>query len=102
MTNDQKEKIKNMRQAGDSYSQITLTLSINKNTVKAYCRRNNLVANESAKPKTEKNIYTSCKQCEKPLTHGTKGQPKKFCSEDCRRLWWKANDSKHVKKLIMR
>ena len=45
MTNDQKEKIWQMRQDGKSYSQITLNLGINENTVKAYCRRNNLRAN---------------------------------------------------------
>jgi endogenous inhibitor of DNA gyrase (YacG/DUF329 family) len=98
MTNDQKEKIKTMRQAGKSYSQITLILGISENTVKAYCRRNNLGATVSDKPKTEKEIYISCKHCGKPLTHGKKGQPQKFCSEKCRRLWWKANDSEHVKK----
>lgn len=98
MTNDQKEKIKKMRQEGKSYSQITVILGISENTVKAYCRRNNLGATVSAKLKTEKEIYTSCKHCGKSLTHETKGQPKKFCCEECRRLWWKANDIEHVKK----
>jgi len=98
MTNDQKEKIKQMRQEGKSYLQIILSLGINENTVKAHCRRNNLGSNICVKPKTEKNRYTSCKHCGKSLTHGTKGQPKKFCSDECRRLWWKANDSEYVRK----
>jgi hypothetical protein len=98
MTNDQKEKIKKMRQDGKSYSQITLILGISENTVKAYCRRNNLGVTVSAKPKAEKELYTCCKHCGKSLSQGTKGQPKKFCSEGCRRLWWKTNDSEHDKK----
>ena len=98
MTNNQKEKIQEMRQEGQSYLQIASTLGISENTIKSYCRRNNLGTNVSAKTKTEKEIYTACKHCGKSLTHGTKGQPKKFCSEECRRLWWKANGSEHVKK----
>ena len=98
MTDNQKEKIKEMRQDGQSYSQIASTLGISQNTIKSYCRRNNLGSTKSTEPKAEKKIYTSCKHCTKPLTHGKKGQSKKFCSEKCRRAWWKANDSELAKK----
>lgn len=98
MINIQKEKIQKMRQEGQSYSHIASTLGISENTIKSYCRRNNLGATESTKLKNEKEVYTSCKHCGKPLTRETKGQPKKFCSEQCRRLWWKANDSELHKK----
>lgn len=98
MTDDHKEKIKRMRQDGQSYSKIASTLGISENTIKSYCRRNNLTTIKNNKPKKEKEIYTSCKQCGKPLTHGTKGQQKKFCCEECRRAWWKANDGELNKK----
>lgn len=98
MTDTQKEQIHNMRKAGMSYSKIASALGISENTIKSYCRRNNLGAKKDIKPKNEKEIYTSCKHCGKPLTQGTKGQPKKFCSEECRRLWWKGNDSQYDKK----
>lgn len=98
MTKDQKEKIQEMRQDGQSYLQIASTLGISENTIKSYCRRNNLRTTVSAKPKIEMEIHTCCKHCGKSLTQGTKGQPKKFCSEECRRLWWKANGNEHVKK----
>ncbi|PRR84514.1 sigma factor-like helix-turn-helix DNA-binding protein [Clostridium vincentii] len=97
MTENEKEKIKNMRIEGKSYSQISLLLGINENTVKTHCRRNNLGA-KCIKPNTEKDVYISCKNCGKHLNQGTKGQPKKFCSDECRRSWWKANDSEHIKK----
>lgn len=98
MTDNQKEEIQKMRQEGKSYSQIAIIIGINKNTVKSYCRRNNLGATESNKPKNEKKVYTACKHCGKQLIQGTNGQPKKFCSEQCRRLWWKANDNQIVRK----
>lgn len=98
MTDTQKEKIHKMREAGMSYSKISSALDISENTIKSYCRRNNLGAKKDIKPKNEKEIYTSCKQCGKEFTQGTKGQPKKFCSEECRRLWWKANESQYNKK----
>lgn len=98
MTDIQKEKIREMRKEGQSYSQIALILEINENTVKAFCRRNNLGAIENTKLKEEKEICTVCKHCNKPLTQGTKGQPKKFCSEECRRAWWKVNEIQLNKK----
>lgn len=98
MTNIQKEQIQKMRQDGQSYSKIASALGISENTIKSYCRRNNLKAAENTKSDIEKEIYTSCKHCGKPLAHGEKGQPKKFCCEECRRLWWKANDIKINKK----
>lgn len=94
MINVQKEKIQLMRQDGQSYSKIASILGISENTIKSYCRRNNLNSNNSIKAQNEKEMHTSCKHCGKQLTQGTKGQPKKFCSEECRRAWWKDNDSK--------
>jgi IS30 family transposase len=44
MTNIQKNKIENMRKTGTSYGDIASMLNISVNTVKSYCRRNNLNA----------------------------------------------------------
>ena len=93
MTADQKEQIQQMRQKGLSYLQIASALNISENTIKSYCRRNNLATIKSPKPQAVKEIQGSCKHCGKPLTRGAKGPPRKFCSEKCRRAWWKANDS---------
>jgi len=97
MTVEQEQKIKQMRQMGQSYSQIASDLLISINTVKSYCRRNNIGAYKIEKKEPMKEINTICKQCKKPLEQGSKGQPKKFCSEECRRAWWKANDNQIVK-----
>ena len=97
MTAEQKEKIHQMRNKGMSYSKIALELSISENTIKSFCRRMKLGAETKIKTRTMEKC-TGCKQCGKPLNHGTKGQPKKFCSDECRRLWWKSNDSQLIKK----
>ena len=99
LTVDQKLKIQQMKQAGQSYAKIAKVLVISENTIKSHCRRNNIRALKGSKEteKTKK-TYTLCKQCKKPLLNKTKGQPKKFCSDECRRLWWKNNDNKIHKK----
>jgi IS30 family transposase len=98
MTADQKQQIQQMRQKGLSYLRIASALNIPENTIKSHCRRNNLGTFNRAKLQTAREIQTSCKHCSKPLTRRKKGQPKKFCSEECRRAWWKANDSQLMKK----
>lgn len=98
MTNDEKERIKIMRKSGLSYSKIATTLGISANTIKSYCRRNNLGSTKRNQVTIENTIHISCKHCGESLIHGTKGKPKKFCSEKCRRTWWKANEQELNKK----
>jgi len=98
MTADQKQQIQEMRQKGLSYLQIASALNISENTIKSYCRRNNLGTMKSPNKQTANEIQVSCKHCGKPLTRGAKGQPRKFCSDKCRRAWWKANDNQLMKK----
>lgn len=93
MDTEQKQMIQQMRQNGHSYLEIAVALDVSINTIKSYYRRINLNTDtDNIKPEDD------CKECGKPLKHGIKGQPKKFCSEDCRRIWWKANDNELAKK----
>ena len=45
----QKQNIANMRRNGASYAKIAAALDISENTVKSYCRRNNLGGELGAK-----------------------------------------------------
>jgi len=92
MTNEQKEKIYEMRKEGMSYSKIVLTLRISENTVKSYCRRNNLGAVIKNEFETPRQKNTVCMHCGKALKLGMSRKLQKFCSEECRRTWWKGND----------
>lgn len=93
MTDDEKRMIYRLRNEGMSYAKISVQLGISENTVKSYCRRNDLGnagqdGSDSAMPVEE----TVCMQCGKKLCRIPKQKPRKFCSEDCRRAWWKANN----------
>lgn len=93
MTTAEKDRIHEMRLLGLSYSQISNDLNISENTIKSYCRRHNLgktMTKKSTGIIDEKDV---CRQCGKPIKQGSKGKHKKFCTEECRRLWWKANDA---------
>ena len=85
MNDKMKKEISVMRQSGESYGVISGKLNVPINTVKSFCRRN--------LPKTAKEKETSdslsCMECGKALNQKGPGKPKKFCSEKCRRTWWK-------------
>lgn len=103
MNTEQKQKLRKMRLEGSSYSKIAAALGISENTIKSYCRRNNLnnLMHNFAKNSESKlvnKLHNTCIQCGKSLTQGKKGHPKKFCSDECRRIWWKANNSQLDKK----
>ena len=93
MNSKQKESIELMRNEGYSYSRISEALGLSENTIKSYCRRNKLggVRQEKLTESNEFNIV--CKNCGIELVKDKIGQPKKFCSDKCRREWWKENDS---------
>ncbi len=85
MTDKQKLKIYKMRLEGLSYSQIALSLSISKNTIKSYCQKHGL--GKSVK-NHKKETITQCKYCNKPLIQNTKHKQRKFCSTKCKTKWF--------------
>ena len=89
MTYQEKEKIRNLRGEGISYSQIADTLGISQNTVKSFCRRNNLggVGGNIISQADEDH----CLQCWLLLTHTKGAKKKRFCSDQCRMAWWNAH-----------
>lgn len=94
MTAEQKQKIGRLRHKGMSYLQIASELGIPENTVKSYCRRNKLGAAKAILDEKP----TDCKYCGRSLVKGRKGHPSKFCSEECRRTWWKQNEGHLAKR----
>lgn len=97
MTISQKAIIQQMRTEGQSYAHIANSLGVSVNTVKSYGKRNEIFQKNNSintvisNKNNEKHI--ACLKCRKPLIHATRGKPKKFCSETCRRAWWKFNDN---------
>jgi len=66
MNQQQKEKIIKMRRDGLSYSKISTALGISENTVKSFCRRNNL--GSANKEFFFQRDGILCRQCKPPLS----------------------------------
>ncbi len=86
MTNEQKEKIQEMRHNGISYTTIAEMIGIPRETIKSYCRRIGMYT-PAKKPIKE----GCCRNCGTPIVQNPKARKKVFCSADCRLAWWKAN-----------
>lgn len=87
MTDYEKKRVHFLRHEGFGYGAIAEKIGISENTVKSYCRRNGLTGVAS------KTLVHTCRQCGKTLVQ-EEGQPtrtRKFCSEACRRAWWKVH-----------
>ena len=92
MTREQKQQIVNLRKQGCGYAAIAKTVALSINTVKSFCRRNGLngAFGDNSAP--------VCPFCGGALTQRHKTKPRRFCSDNCRRAWWKAHPEAGVKK----
>ena len=84
MTDKEKQQIKALRESGESYAQISKMMDLPINSIKTYCRRNNLTSID-----VEKEDKTStCVECGKPIEQTPGRKKKKFCSDKCRNQRW--------------
>ena len=88
MTTAQKERIEYLRSKGNSYAAIAADLGMSENTVKSYCRRSNIGIGEKAEQAA---TMDACANCGRPLEHTPGAKRKRFCSDKCRMMWWKAH-----------
>ncbi|MDY3368290.1 GcrA family cell cycle regulator, partial [Zhenhengia yiwuensis] len=91
MTQEQNEKIRELRLEGLGYKAIANVLGLSRDAVRGFCKRHELTGNATVvalnmQVKKQKNVV--CLHCEKPLKHKAKGRTRKFCSDPCRRKWW--------------
>ena len=88
MTDNQKIQIIKLRTAGDGYGKIAQKLGISLNTIKSFCRRNDLVVGaEISDTKVTKEI-TRCENCGQEIRQIAKQKRKRFCCDKCRNAWW--------------
>lgn len=85
MTDVQKDKISYLRMEGLGYGGIAARLGLPENTVKSFCRRNNLTGTATME------ASMVCRHCGQPLADFPGRKGRKFCCEACRRAWWKEN-----------
>lgn len=87
MTERERNLITAMRRSGRSYQEISSALMIDKDAVRSFCRTHLI------EPASD-SIHSFCPECGKEITPSSKGRTRRFCSEKCRRAWWKRNRSK--------
>ena len=100
MNIQQKTEIASLRSQGFGYTKIAQALGLSKNTVKSYCKRNNLSG--AALENTDMPIFTPsfCLECGKAITQVSGRKEKKFCSDECRHKWWNARPEKITRKAV--
>lgn len=86
MTEKQKTTITDYRKMGFGYKKISQLTGINENTIKSYCKRNDLGGKAALLHTTADT--TVCKCCGSTLIRVPGKKAKKFCSDTCRAKWW--------------
>lgn len=101
MNAQQKAEIVSLRSQGLGYSKIEQAFGLSKNTVKSYCKRNNLSA-AALEIAADMPILTPsfCLECGKAITQVSGRKKKKFCSDECRHKWWNAHPEKITRKAL--
>lgn len=86
MTEQQKKIVENMRKNGASYREIAEATNISINTIKSYCKRNNILKTET---KTETDY--ACLNCGGKIVQREKVKKRKFCCDKCKTQWWNSH-----------
>lgn len=90
MNDVQKEKIRQMRIRGGTYGDIALATGLSVGTIKAYCSRHDIKLNQPEQK-------GACECCGKALVQQSHAPAKRFCSSECRSIWWQDNRDKRLR-----
>lgn len=75
-------QIEELRRQGLGYRRIAEQLNLSVSKMRYYCR-------SRPAPTDMDMVFGLCLYCGKPLEHTPLHKKKKFCTEGCRRAWWK-------------
>lgn len=95
LTSQDMERITMMRRAGVAYARIAKHLDLNANSVKTYCLRNAITVDANAEQVADP-LGVWCLKC---CTRIGLRRGSKFCSEQCRRAWWRTHRTVRVEEL---
>ena len=99
MTPMQKQQIENLRLQGLGYARIGQALGLAKSTVKSYCQRHDVAV--GAAPETGRSsLGAFCPQCGNPIIQKAGRKPRRFCTDECGKAWWKAHPEKLQRKAL--
>ena len=92
MTDNQKAQIIKLRAAGNGYGKIAQTIGISVNTVKSFCRRNDINGDMAAVLSVIlTGETTACENCGREIQQIAKRKKKRFCCDKCRNERWNSN-----------
>lgn len=94
MTEQQAKQIREMREQGIGYRSIALTVGLSRDIVRNFCKSRGISGYGSALTKNIREqvmLGKACLYCGKEMKQPDTGRPKKFCSDKCRREWWKGH-----------
>ena len=99
MTDYERQEIYKLRKQGLGYKAIGTLLGLTRDAVRSFCKRNNLAGNGkvvSLNLEVMKEKELLCMNCGRLMKIKDKGRPRKYCSDECRRTWWKNNKDKRT------
>ena len=103
MTDLQAAQVKEMRLKGMGYRAIAETLGLSRDIVRNHCKAKGMDGYVAA---TVRNMQERegqggiCICCGKEMAQQGNGRPRKFCSEKCRRQWWKTHPEEGNRKAV--
>lgn len=101
MTNEQKEKIRNLRKQGLSYRQVSDETGIPVSTLKSFCRRDSGEAapgKRTSRPAADSG-QAVCRFCGKPVIQTPGKRKREFCDDRCRSRYWVKHRSELPRKI---
>ena len=101
MNAEMARQITELRHKGLGYMSIAIVVGTSRENVRYYCKTHGLAGDvEQVKASfKDENVSSRCKCCGGRIVRNPKSGKKLFCSDECRRAWWKKHpeESKHSK-----
>ena len=100
MTKEMGKQITSLRLKGLGYRSIAIVVGTSKENVRYYCKTHGLDGTADLikfNLEEQKNNPDNCKYCGKRIERNPHSGKKLFCTDECRRSWWKEHpeESKH-------
>ena len=90
MTPFQSRRIAELRLKGLGYRTIATEVGLTRDTVRNYCKSHTL---GGYAPEVVKNAAGHCRNCGQQIEQPATGRKRLYCSDECRRAWWAANQA---------
>lgn len=98
LTPAQERTIREARARGAGYRAIAAAVGLERDTVRYFCKRHGLDGDQRAAGNDAQENTPCCPACGQPIAQPPRGRRRRFCSDACRRAWWKQHPDQHQKR----